>query len=91
MAASEAHMKATRKWEAKAYDRVALNVPKGQRQIIKDFAETHGYSTNAFILEAVREKMERMEQIDDTRQRDGLEYTEAAEHGKPAEKLTDLR
>ena len=62
VSASEAHMRATRKWEAKAYDRVALNVPKGQRQIIKDFASAHGYSTNAFILEAVTEKMQRMEQ-----------------------------
>lgn len=60
MAASEAQIRANNKWSAKVYDRVALNVPKGQRQIIKDFAEAHGYSANAFILEAVWEKMERI-------------------------------
>lgn len=60
--ASSARVRANNKWNAKAYDDLKVRVQKGQRQVIKDFAERHGYSVNGFILEAVQEKMERMKQ-----------------------------
>lgn len=66
MPASEAKIRATEKWNTKTYDEIKIRISKGQRQAIKDFAEAHGYSVNAFILEAVAEKMERMEGTDQT-------------------------
>lgn len=44
----------------KAYDRINLTVPKGQKEIIKAHAEkTDGGSVNAFIQRAIAETMER--------------------------------
>lgn len=47
------------KWIAKAYDRINLTVPKGQKDILKDHAAARGESVNAFIGRAIREAMER--------------------------------
>lgn len=44
---------------AKAYDRINLTVPKGQKEIIQAYAEAQGKSVNGFINEAIEEKMER--------------------------------
>jgi len=52
-----ARTKANRKYNEKAYDRVALTVPKGDKEVIKTFAEKEGQSLNAFINAAIREKM----------------------------------
>jgi len=53
-----ARTKANRKYNEKAYDRVALTVPKGDKDKIKAFAEEEGLSLNAFINAAIQEKME---------------------------------
>ena len=45
------------KYAAKAYDRIQLVVKKGKKAEIKAYAETHGYSLNSFINEAIDEKM----------------------------------
>ena len=47
------------KWMSKAYDRINLTVPKGDKEIIKLFAESHGESVNGFINRAIREAMQR--------------------------------
>lgn len=47
------------KWMEKAYDRIGLLVPKGEKEIIKAFATAQNKSLNAFIVEAIKEKMER--------------------------------
>ena len=44
---------------AKAYDRINLTVPKGQKEIIKTHAESRGESVNAFLNRAAQETMER--------------------------------
>lgn len=44
---------------AKAYDRINLTVPKGQKEIIQAHAESRGESTNGFINRAIREAMDR--------------------------------
>lgn len=44
---------------AKAYDRINLTVPKGQKEIIKTHAESRGESVNAFLNRAAQEAMER--------------------------------
>ena len=55
------------KWQndyiAKTYDRINLTVPKGQKETIKEHAETKGESVNAFINRAINETMERDREI----------------------------
>ena len=58
MAYSEAQKEATARYNKKAYDRIDLIVPKGKRQIIKDFAKSKGKSTNTFINDAIDTAME---------------------------------
>lgn len=41
----------------KAYDRINLTVPKGQKEIIKAYAEAHGESVNGFIQKAIAKAM----------------------------------
>lgn len=45
------------KYISKAYDRINLTVPKGQKEIIQSHAEAMGESTNAFINRAIDEAM----------------------------------
>ena len=59
MAVSKAQQKATNKWIEKAYDRINLTVPKGQKEVIKAHAEAHSESVNGFINRAISETMER--------------------------------
>ena len=47
------------KYNASAYDRINLVVPKGDKDIIKAAADKAGQSVNAYILEAVQQRMER--------------------------------
>ncbi len=58
MAYSDSQKEATKRYNKKAYDRIDLFVKKGKRQIIKEFAEAHGKSTNGFINEAIDKAME---------------------------------
>lgn len=51
--------RAKNKYNAKAYDRIALQVKKGLKDIIKAHAENRGESLNGFINKAIDEKMER--------------------------------
>ena len=48
-----------KKYQDKAYDSVNLRLKKGDRDIIKAFAEKQGKSLNAFIVEAIKEQMDR--------------------------------
>ena len=59
MVTSKAQQKAQNKWIAKAYDRINLTVPKGQKDLIQAHAEAQGESTNGFINRAISETMER--------------------------------
>lgn len=53
--ASEAHMRATAKWEKENYDRVLVRFPKGTKDKIN---ATGAKSINGFIVEAVQEKLD---------------------------------
>ena len=62
MPASKAHIKATTKYEAKAYDKILLRIRKDgdfTRQDIQAAADQDGKSINQFILDAVKEKMQK--------------------------------
>ena len=51
--------KSKNEWIAKAYDRINLTLPKGQKDIIKAHAESQGESVNGFISRAIENQMER--------------------------------
>ena len=57
MALTDARKRANAKYNLKAYDRVELKVKKGKKEIIKQYAEEHGESLNAFINRAISEAM----------------------------------
>ena len=59
MAVSEARKRATYKYIAKSYDRIVLNLPRGERDRIKKAAEEAGESVNAYIKRAISAQMQR--------------------------------
>jgi predicted HicB family RNase H-like nuclease len=46
-------------WIKNTYDRINLTVPKGDKEKIAIAAAAAGQSVNAFINEAIKEKMEK--------------------------------
>lgn len=56
---SEARKRANEKYVKNNYDEIKVRVPKGKKQVIKDFAESKGKSLNGFINEAIDEKIEK--------------------------------
>ena len=45
-------------FNSKAYDRINFTVPKGEREVIKAHAQKAGVSVNAYIYEAVKNRMD---------------------------------
>lgn len=61
MAQSKAHIKATIRYESKAYDKILVRVRKDgdlTRDMIALSAQAHGESMNEFILNAIRARMD---------------------------------
>lgn len=46
-------------WNAKAYDRVNLTMPKGKKEIVQAHAEARSESVNGFINRAIDNQIER--------------------------------
>lgn len=59
VAVSKAQQQATNKYIAKAYDRINLTVPKGQKEEIQAHAAARGESVNGFINRAITNQIER--------------------------------
>lgn len=59
---SDAQKEATARYNKKAYDRIDVVVPKGQREVIKAFAARQGKSLNRFICDAIAYQMKQDEQ-----------------------------
>lgn len=49
---------------AKAYDRINLTLPKGQKALIQEHAESKGESVNGCIQRFIKEGMERDKEDD---------------------------
>lgn len=47
------------RWNAKAYDRINLTVPKGDKEVIKAYAEANGESVNGYINRLIAEDMKK--------------------------------
>ena len=58
MSYSEAQKDATARYNKKAYDRISVVVPKGQRELIAGFAASQGKSMNRFIRDAIAKEMQ---------------------------------
>lgn len=60
---SDARKAANKKWNdanlKEKYDRIQVVVPKGEKDIIKSYADKAGESISAYIVESVRQRMER--------------------------------
>jgi len=63
MAISEAQRKAVAKFNAANYDRIELRVEKGQKQAIKEHAESLGETLNGFVNRAIRETLKRDSEV----------------------------
>ena len=57
MPKTEAQTRAFKKYDAKAYDRLPLVVPKGWKTKIQAAAAVAGLSVNAWLRSAVEEKL----------------------------------
>lgn len=61
MPTSKAHIRATIKYEAKSYDKLCIRIRKDAditREDIQAAADLEGESVNAYVMEAVRRRME---------------------------------
>ena len=58
---SDAQKEATARYNKKAYARIDVVDPKGQREIIKAFAASQGKSLNRFICDAIAYQMNQPE------------------------------
>lgn len=47
------------RYNAKAYDRIGLTVPKGEKDVITEHAAARGESVNGFVNRAIKETMQR--------------------------------
>ena len=77
MALTTARKKANAKYEAKAYDKTLIRLPKGRLDEIRAHIEPAGESLNGFIGRAISEAMER----DDG----GTASETAGKHSEPAQ------
>lgn len=55
-------IKYNNEFNKKAYDRINLTIPKGQKEAIQAAANAHGESVNAYIYAAIVQRMEREQQ-----------------------------
>jgi len=55
---SKTSAKVKNRYNDKAYDRINLTIPKGQKDIIKAHAESQGESVNGFIQRAINEAIQ---------------------------------
>jgi len=54
-----AETRAKNKYNASAYDRITVVVPKGDKDQIRTYAQERGESLNSFVCRAIRETMAR--------------------------------
>lgn len=55
---SKPQTRASNKYNAKAYDRLAIQVKKGRKSEIQAAAQKQGESLNSYVVKAVEQRME---------------------------------
>lgn len=68
---------AKNKYNEKAYDRVNLTMPKGQKEVVRQFAESKGLSLNGYINKLISEDMNGSQSETQTAGADTLELSAA--------------
>lgn len=63
MPVSQAQKRATAKYEKENYDKILTRFPKGTKEKI---LETGAKSVNSFIIQAVNEKLNNIEKVEET-------------------------
>ncbi len=61
---TKAQQKAVNKYMKQHYDRIAVNFPKGYKEEIQERAGAAGQSVNGYIKQAVDERIERENDIE---------------------------
>lgn len=56
---TDARRKASAKYLHESVEDIRIRVPKGQKEIIKAYAEEQGESMNQFVIRAIAETMQR--------------------------------
>lgn len=56
---AKAQTRASNKYQAKAYDRIAVQVKKGEREKIKEYAEKNGETVNGMIIRLIYDEMKK--------------------------------
>ena len=59
MSVSESQKRARDKYDDEHFEYITLKVHKGRKSEIKECAKAQGHSLNSFILEAIKERIER--------------------------------
>jgi uncharacterized protein (DUF1778 family) len=59
MATTEAQKRATIKYMEKNLEEVRFRVPKGQKDVIRKYAQSHGKSLSAYIKDLIMQDMEK--------------------------------
>ncbi len=54
---SKARIEANKRYNDKAYDRISIIIPKGQKEIIDAHAKKQGESINAYVNRAINNQM----------------------------------
>lgn len=57
MATTKAGQRAVNKYVKNNYDKILFTIPKGKREVLKDFAEAQGESVNSYIKQAVKQRI----------------------------------
>ncbi len=83
---SEARIRSNNKWTNANYDRINIAVKKGRKDVIQAIADTQGKSVNAYVVEAIDEKLER-DSSGTTSQKVAGGSTEAGAVSLPSEAL----
>lgn len=55
---SQARIDANNRYAAKAYDRLSIVLPKGQKNVVEEHAKKAGESLNSYIVKAINAQME---------------------------------
>lgn len=63
MPTTKASQRAVNKYMKENYDRINMTMPKGKKEEIQAHAALHGLSVNAYINQAIDEKMAKDTQV----------------------------
>lgn len=80
---------AKNKYNEKAYDRVNLTMPKGQKETVRQFAESQGLSLNGYINKLITENMNGHQSETQTAGADTLEVSEAVPEREECENMKE--